>query len=552
MWQREKVEFMTNEKYAIKRRFLMATSLLAFTAFSLIVGIRPAEAAHVGTRKTGRNCLSARSNCRNFRNIKSARQVAAIRAQNEGESLAYNKQNIDLAERRYLDELAMDLNKGVSAPDLNQAFVASQDVKHPTAPSPVSFTGVSISPVTMANPLAAYTSPVISFQGIPTPVPSMAASSKTANPAVINPREWQSMGFSANTGLESNSLVTFSAGPSAVPSPAAMVSFQSQAKPKPLAVVSTTQTVAMPQPLPETETLPSEMAPNMASEAVSSGLLSMISTLPASSMSASKGTKRDEELIRLAYHAISINPGNPDAYRRLGVLYGRMGQMPQSIAAYEEYLKYASHPDRGVRNLVENYRMSRNSQKNAPDYLSEATHSFQEEIMTWQTKSSPVRVYIPSGNASQSYAPPVIMACLNAWEKATNGRLRFLPVINPQNANILITFQEGTMTDTNAHVGNAEYIMPEDQYRKHRLSLVKVSLNTGDAETRRRLQGAALSKQFYRMALHELGHAIGIWGHSSDPGDVMFARPIAENLSDRDVSTVRKIYGLEATAALSH
>lgn len=516
---------MTREKQANQRRFLLATSLLAFTAFSLIVGIRPAEAAQVGSRKTGRNCLSARSNCRNFRNIKSARQVAAIRAQNEGESIAYNKRNVDLAERRYLDELALDLNKGASAPDLNQAFVASQEVTHPKVPSPASFATVPVSTGAMSNALSSYNSSVIEF-----------------NPAAEKPIAFQGT-TGASTGLESNSLVIFLATPSRVPSPTAMMGFSS-IQPK-ASIAAGTPTVAMPQPLPEM--LPAS-TPTMNA---SSGLLSAISQASASADSTSKSSKRDEELIRLAYKAIAVNPGNPDAYRRLGVLYGRTGQIQQSMLAYEEYLKYASHPDRSVRNLVENYRMSRHAQKNAPDYLSEATHSFQEEIMTWQTKTSPVRVYIPSGNANQSYAPPVIVACLNAWEKATNGRLHFLPVINPQNANILITFEEGTMTDTNAHVGNAEYIMPEDQYRKHRLSLVKVSLNTGDAETRRRLQGDALSKQFYRMALHELGHAIGIWGHSSDPGDVMFARPIAENLSDRDVSTVRKIYGLESTTALS-
>jgi len=46
-------------------------------------------------------------------------------------------------------------------------------------------------------------------------------------------------------------------------------------------------------------------------------------------------------------------------------------------------------------------------------------------------------------------------------------------------------------------------------------------------------------------ALHELGHAFGLWGHSEDPGDAMAvapgSRPIL-HLSPRDRATVRWLY----------
>jgi predicted Zn-dependent protease len=44
--------------------------------------------------------------------------------------------------------------------------------------------------------------------------------------------------------------------------------------------------------------------------------------------------------------------------------------------------------------------------------------------------------------------------------------------------------------------------------------------------------------------LHEMGHALGIWGHSPDPGDTMYARVTHETpqLSDRDRNTLRKLY----------
>ena len=47
-------------------------------------------------------------------------------------------------------------------------------------------------------------------------------------------------------------------------------------------------------------------------------------------------------------------------------------------------------------------------------------------------------------------------------------------------------------------------------------------------------------------ALHELGHAFGLWGHSDDPADAMAAVPGAQPvlaLSRRDRATLQWLYG---------
>lgn len=126
------------------------------------------------------------------------------------------------------------------------------------------------------------------------------------------------------------------------------------------------------------------------------------------------------------------------------------------------------------------------------------------------------------------------------WLRAVQGALgtwrRQLPieiVSRPEQAQVLIWRRRPPIQNRRASHGRALLQLLEvRRLEGWRLEpRVEVLISPGQAE-------AAMQA----TALHELGHAFGLWGHSDRPGDAMAvapgARPVLE-LSPRDLATLR-------------
>jgi hypothetical protein len=59
--------------------------------------------------------------------------------------------------------------------------------------------------------------------------------------------------------------------------------------------------------------------------------------------------------------------------------------------------------------------------------------------------------------------------------------------------------------------------------------------------------GVDLDTCYEITVIHELGHALGLFTHSTNTGDVMFGDPVFNGLSDRDRATAEAAYHLPAT-----
>lgn len=180
---------------------------------------------------------------------------------------------------------------------------------------------------------------------------------------------------------------------------------------------------------------------------------------------------------------------------------------------------------------------------NGDDYLGEIAEN--GRLVRWSTLQQPVLVYIDRSPAGVRNFQPAFVAsvskALNIWMQALNNRLRYEMTDSLEEADIRVLWVntidgkgQSTETGTSYHAG---VTIPE--IRDRQLRAMEIRMATFDI--RGRPQGA---RHIEAVMLHEMGHALGLLGHSDNLDDVMFGQnQLRFSLSRRDVNTLARLYG---------
>ena len=170
----------------------------------------------------------------------------------------------------------------------------------------------------------------------------------------------------------------------------------------------------------------------------------------------------------------------------------------------------------------------------ADDYFNHIT-VFSDGKITRFTQT-PIRVHIapmPMGvERGETYLESFRYA-MREWE-AADARIQFQEVVAIDDADIRVRWQRSGLTQiTDTALGKTGLIrLSETNFQ---VEMVLALRESGSA--------VLLSPERMRtVCLHELGHAIGLWGHSPDAADVLFFAATAQRPSDRDKATLHKVY----------
>ena len=149
----------------------------------------------------------------------------------------------------------------------------------------------------------------------------------------------------------------------------------------------------------------------------------------------------------------------------------------------------------------------------------------------------PIRVHIapmPIGVKEVETYLESFRYAMREWEAAADGRIQFQEVASTDNADIRVRWQRSGLTRIiDTALGRTELArLSETDFE---VDVVLSLRESGSA--------ALFSEEKMRtVCLHELGHAIGLWGHSPDSADVLFFAATAQRPTDRDKATLHKVY----------
>jgi tetratricopeptide (TPR) repeat protein len=174
---------------------------------------------------------------------------------------------------------------------------------------------------------------------------------------------------------------------------------------------------------------------------------------------------------------------------------------------------------------------------NDTNYLASAIS--QGKVVHWNPAKMPLKVFIKDGSTISDWRPEMVglvREAMGSWQTATRNKVRFITSPNQAQADIVVGWTHAMAHD---RVGENPFEAIGNTITR---SDVTVAIHTADG---RPMPWTGLKQ----TVLHEMGHAIGIQGHSPFPQDIMYWQVNAQQgqgLTSRDIQTVSMLYDLEA------
>lgn len=252
----------------------------------------------------------------------------------------------------------------------------------------------------------------------------------------------------------------------------------------------------------------------------------------------------------------------------LAAVYQQQGKLADAMAVFQKVrsiypksaeadkaamMQHVLGPEMQREQAVESELKSEpaNKQENiADDYFAFATGT---QITKWPASKMPLKVYIPSDQDCATIPHyhnefgAALKEAFATWQSKSKGAVSFTFVDAAANADIECAWSsDPSALSSPAEGGEAKVTTGVDGIRHVQIHVLTENQKVGIGEV-------PLS-QVKETCLHEIGHSLGISGHSPDPDDVMFHTACGtKDLTERDINTLLHLYRSDVVvAAVSH
>lgn len=241
-----------------------------------------------------------------------------------------------------------------------------------------------------------------------------------------------------------------------------------------------------------------------------------------------------------------------NAYIDLAALYQSNGNLAAAVDIYDKVCK--QFPDSKVlpavrerasllsREIENEKAASDNTDQDAYiDSQSYYSNVVSEGKRQWPQEAMPLRVYVYPADGVSEFRPEynaVLRQCFDEWQTASHGKVRFRYVNDIDEADITFRWiDDPSLLESSAEGGEAQV-----HSLLGAITGAQILVSVQDADSI-----FPLGKNLVRtLCLHEIGHALGLVGHSAKSSDVLYCTsPIVDreqHLSKRDVNTLLILY----------
>lgn len=164
------------------------------------------------------------------------------------------------------------------------------------------------------------------------------------------------------------------------------------------------------------------------------------------------------------------------------------------------------------------------------------------KTVRWPDRAMPISVYIApfrwyekSKQQESTAYNGLVMECFNIWQKISADMVKFRLVTSLNDSQINVVWRRVDRTT----LGHCEYLVND----KSLVYSAEISIGISDGRVHARYNDM---DEVRHTILHEIGHALGLTGHSDGSDDIMYAPHQfgVVNLSPRDIVTLQWLYKL--------
>lgn len=258
---------------------------------------------------------------------------------------------------------------------------------------------------------------------------------------------------------------------------------------------------------------------------------------------------KDFKTAYMLYDAINVyRPDNEEYQYKLTQC---LIKMPLFYSVQKKLVEIAQQDD-GSRSeklatdLILRFR-SKIYSKMGDNYANNSIHN--NIVLRWGLKSFPLSYYISAESDTPNYYIEMAKSAFADWQRESEDFVKFVQVSNPATAKIIVKFSgQADISNNNGH--NSEYkaavtspVIDNETNLKQMKINVLIKNNLGEFLT---------PQQIKTLMAHEIGHSLGIWGHSDDNKTIMYyslnnpydyyEKRIDTSLNSKDLATLKILY----------